>query len=42
LTNLKRYSEDLNKYIYLMGLQVQSADLIIFLFSPSRSIIQLL
>lgn len=22
LTNLKRYSEDLNKYIYLMGLQV--------------------
>lgn len=24
LTNLKRYSEDLNKYIYLMGLQVCS------------------
>jgi malate dehydrogenase (oxaloacetate-decarboxylating)(NADP+) len=23
LTNLKRYSEDLNKYIYLMGLQVR-------------------
>lgn len=22
LTNLKRYAEDLNKYIYLMGLQV--------------------
>jgi len=43
LTNLKRYSEDLNKYIYLMGLQVKlhcwmkkERKLIKILFSGSK------